>query len=953
MPRVPKVSPLTDPAPVEDAISLMSEVFALVGSTKDSQQMLKGACRLLTAGRPWELAWVGIVDPNGRIQPIAQAGLRDKDLGSISLAWDSDSSGEAIAPTAARESLPQVMTDLKEDRRPEPWRTQALARGCRAAAAFPLRFGENVLGVLSLYAPSSDAFGTAELSVLQGLTDHLAHGLGRLQAEEQRAKRMREFEVIRSLTSEMISRPDHSTLLHTVVEKATDLLEGACGGMYLSEPEEQVVRCLVSYPTPPDYTGAVLRYGEGAAGLVAQTGQGMIIPDYPQWPGRSDLLQEGAPLQSLLTVPMTLQGRVIGVIEIWRTAEQPPFTRADLDLLTLFANQAAVALENARLIEWTASERQRVQLLYDVTQALTRSLDPAEILQRAIALTTDSIGAMFGEAFLLERSTGRLRLRVLAGRDPVEIPEIESRLSARQGKGLVGWIAKTRQPALVDDVTTDDRWEEVGGVEGIHTALGAPVLAGNDLLGVIMLFHRDRAAFHDEHLHLLTAIARQVGLALSNAERFQQTRRRLAEMSAIQQVGQVINRRLEMQPLLEEVVHQVGEVLGYPVVEILLVDGQELTVRASRGSKYEVPHRIPLSEGLVGRAARTNEPAYAPDIRLDPDYVNALPDTQAEIVVPLRERGVVFGVMNVESPEAGSLTEDDLRLLSLLADQISVAIENAALYDHLRQHADELEQTVAERTSLLAEALEQARQADRIKSQFVSDVSHELRTPLSNIRLYLDLLTQGKPDRFSNYVDTLTRETERLMRLIEDLLAISRLDAGATPLTSTPLDLNDLARTLVQDRQRLFAARGLVLQFQPQAALPPILADEHMLSQVVANLLTNAMQYTPMGTVTISTASMCQDDRTWTTLTVADTGLGIPLEEQPRLFERFFRGANSHTVRAPGTGLGLAICKEILDRHGGKISLESQVGRGSAFTLWLPACEGPPVAPSAHDGIEG
>ncbi|MCJ7708918.1 MAG: GAF domain-containing sensor histidine kinase, partial [Anaerolineales bacterium] len=378
-----------------------------------------------------------------------------------------------------------------------------------------------------------------------------------------------------------------------------------------------------------------------------------------------------------------------------------------------------------------------------------------------------------------------------------------------------------------------------------------------------------------------------------------------------------------------------------------------LTVRASRGSKYEVPHRIPLSEGLVGRAARTNEPAYAPDIRLDPDYVNALPDTQAEIVVPLRERGVVFGVMNVESPEAGSLTEDDLRLLSLLADQISVAIENAALYDHLRQHADELEQTVAERTSLLAEALEQARQADRIKSQFVSDVSHELRTPLSNIRLYLDLLTQGKPDRFSNYVDTLTRETERLMRLIEDLLAISRLDAGATPLTSTPLDLNDLARTLVQDRQRLFAARGLVLQFQPQAALPPILADEHMLSQVVANLLTNAMQYTPMGTVTISTASMCQDDRTWTTLTVADTGLGIPLEEQPRLFERFFRGANSHTVRAPGTGLGLAICKEILDRHGGKISLESQVGRGSAFTLWLPACEGPPVAPSAHDGIEG
>jgi signal transduction histidine kinase len=292
-----------------------------------------------------------------------------------------------------------------------------------------------------------------------------------------------------------------------------------------------------------------------------------------------------------------------------------------------------------------------------------------------------------------------------------------------------------------------------------------------------------------------------------------------------------------------------------------------------------------------------------------------------------------------------------VRLLTLLADQISVAIENAALYEHLRQHADELEHTVAERTAKLEIALEQARQADRFKSQFVSDVSHELRTPLSNIRLYLDLLILGKDERFESYLDTLTRETERLSRLIDDLLTISRVDVGAAAPLHIACDLNAIAQALVQDRMRLFGKKGLTLEFQPAPDLPPVLGDERMLSQVVANLLTNALQYTPRGGVLVSTARRDDDGRTWCALSVRDTGLGIAPEEQPRIFERFYRGEGSRRVRAPGTGLGLAICSEIVERHGGRITLESQPGEGSCFTVWLPPHEtartaGPVSAPS-------
>jgi signal transduction histidine kinase len=670
----------------------------------------------------------------------------------------------------------------------------------------------------------------------------------------------------------------------------------------------------------------------GLTYTVARSGERIVVTDARRHPLYQDEPWDGA----ITGLPLRIGEQVVGVMNV--AFERPhDFLDSELRVLELLADQAAVALQNARLYEETSSERQRVQLLYDMAQALASRTDPDDIVQQATELTVANLGAHIGEAFLFERGSGRLRVRGLAGKDPALKPEIDARIGARVGRGLVGWIAESRAPTMVSDVRQDPRWLQVTGLdEEIRSALGAPILSGDELLGVMMIFDRARGAFDQRHLDLLVAISRQVGLALSNAEGFQQVRRRLAELTVLQQVAQVVNRRLELKPLLDEVVHQVGEVLGYPVVEILLIEGEEMVRRAGTGSDMAVPLRMSLQAGVVGRSARTNRPSLVPDVAADPDYVGVLPETRSEIVVPLRKGGVVFGVLNVESPHPGSLREDDLRLLSLLADQLSVAIENAALYDHLRQHADDLERTVADRTAALAEALTQAQEADRMKSQFVSDVSHELRTPLSNIRLYLDLIKGGKPGRFGNYLETLNRETGRLVSLIEDLLAISRLEAGSTPLDLAPLDLNKLASGLVEDRQRLFREKGLELRFRPSPDLPAVMADEHALAHAVANLMTNALHYTHRGAVTISTEQRLEDGDTWETLTVADTGLGIAEAEQPHLFTRFFRGAAGRATRVPGTGLGLAICRETIARHGGRITLSSRLGEGSAFTLWLP-----------------
>jgi PAS domain S-box-containing protein len=239
----------------------------------------------------------------------------------------------------------------------------------------------------------------------------------------------------------------------------------------------------------------------------------------------------------------------------------------------------------------------------------------------------------------------------------------------------------------------------------------------------------------------------------------------------------------------------------------------------------------------------------------------------------------------------------------------------------------------------LRTALRQAEAAAEVQSRFVSNVSHELRTPLTNITLYLDLLERGKPERHPFYMETLHRETGRLKFLIEGLLRLSRLDLQEVTPRPRPLDVNALVETLALDRRPLFAEQGLQIDTQLEPALPVVSADPQLLEQVLTNLLSNALNYTPDGgRVWVQTDRNATDGQSWVTVSVRDTGVGISAEEQARLFTRFYRGAASRNPQtaAPGTGLGLAISQEIMALHAGRITVESEVGEGSTFTLWLP-----------------
>lgn len=802
----------------------------------------------------------------------------------------------------------------------------------KSMLALPLIVGETRIGAALLGFAAHHHFTPNEIAVCKQAAAQVAFALVKMRALEESQMRSDEMEALRKASLSITSNLDLETVLSSIAAFTLDLVRADDIHIFLFDGV--YLRFGAAHWSEEGHGEPFIQPREGGLTYsVAHSGERIVVSHVDDHPLFKDWHWGGA----IVGIPLKIRKKVVGVMNV-ALDEPHDFDDAELRVMGLFADQAAIMIENANLFQSIVEERSHVELLYDLAQELAITLDADVILNRALALTVENLYAKSGVISLMDREGRSLQdyATIIKISDSGADPDTAIRETFEPT--VIERVVESREALLVAEFNKkgeEAEWHSTN--PEISSAVAAPILSDEEMFGVMAIFHDAPGYFHSEHVDILVAITQHISLALSNARRYQQIERRLSEMNLVRQVVQVVNRRLEMQPLLKEVVNQVADVLGYPVVDIYLVDEGALVMGAARGTPVDTTSTYPFSQGVIGRAVLSGEAVYVPDVKKDKDYIEASPDTQSEIAVPLMKEGVVIGVLNVESPQLGGFSEDDVRILDLLADQLSIAVENAALYERLCDHADELQIVVAERTAELAAALEQAQAADRLKTQFVSDVSHELRTPLSNIRLYLDLLSRGPTERFDAYMETLSRETDRLVALIEDLLTISRMDAGTITPEPVEVNLNVIAKGLVDDRCQLYADRDLDLSLNMDEELPSVLADEKMISQVIANLMTNAMHYTPPGgEIVITTRQEHGDDQEWVTLIVEDTGLGIPDAERSQIFERFFRGTASREMKVSGTGLGLAISKEILDRHQGKITLSSNDQEGTAFTIWLP-----------------
>lgn len=335
----------------------------------------------------------------------------------------------------------------------------------------------------------------------------------------------------------------------------------------------------------------------------------------------------------------------------------------------------------------------------------------------------------------------------------------------------------------------------------------------------------------------------------------------------------------------------------------------------------------------------TQQTLVCPSLSADLKLFLTSPQNSKVILHPLLLEGENIGFIVLNLPHSYELAVSDVRLVAMVAEEVELALTKIRLYGRLQAYTNELEDRVHQRTQALAEANEQLKSLDKLKSKFVSDVSHELRNPITNLTLYLELLEFARPEKQPKYFNILRSQVRRLSSLVEEILTLSRLESSSHQHLYRPIDFNYLIQQVIVAHKPRAQNNQIKLRFEPTTPLPAVWGEPNQITQIITNLLDNALNYTSEGTITITTDLQKNETETEIVLQVSDSGMGIPEEDLPHIFDRFYRGSQINRDQIMGTGLGLGIVHEIVALHNGRISVSSSPSQGSTFTVYLPAAQ--------------
>ncbi len=421
--------------------------------------------------------------------------------------------------------------------------------------------------------------------------------------------------------------------------------------------------------------------------------------------------------------------------------------------------------------------------------------------------------------------------------------------------------------------------------------------------------------------------------------------RKVSETRTLYDIGQEITAQVAFKPTLQLIVDRAHDLLQADVSMLALRQEESDTfiMQAHSGTVPEALATLHIrpGEGLGGRVVTTGRPLMVGDYQEEyPEspFLEIVRESEIRsvVAVPLKAHDVVIGVLYVQSRDTHKFHGEDQQLLSALADQAAIAIENAKLFEQVRQHAKELEAKVRERTRELEEANLELEAASRHKSEFLANMSHELRTPLNAIlgytELILDKIYGDLPEKIQDVLKRLEQNGRHLLGLINDVLDLSKVEAGQLTLSLNDYSMKDVVQTVFTAVESLAAEKNLELKVRVSPDLTPGKGDEQRIVQVLLNLVGNAIKFTEEGEVRVEVTA---SNGTFL-VSVSDTGPGLSEADQERIFEEFHQVDSSSTRKKGGTGLGLSIAKRIVEMHGGRIWVESSLGKGSIFWFTLP-----------------
>ena len=866
------------------------------------------------------------------------------------------SDGEHALAIRSRVPLNIAETDI-DARISNAGRAMAEARGIRSLIVVPMLHHDEAVGTIVVTRREPGGFNDGESALLQTFADQAVIAIENVRLftelqQKNEALTQAHAQVTEALeqqtaTSEILkviasSPTDIEPVLDALVKSATRFCGAYDAIILLSEGDS--LRLGAHHGPIPNPIGLLVPAVPGtAAGRALLERRVFQVADLP---AEVDEFPEGSAIarqygyRTILSVPLLRENAAIGVIQL-RRAEVNPFSDKQIALLQTFADQAVIAIENVRLFTELEGRNRDLTATGEILRVISSS--PTDVQPVFDTIVRSAVRLCDGLFSGLLQFDGELIQHVAEHNfTPEALEEVRRIFPARPTRALYsGRAILERAVVHIPDVDVDDpeyQHHAVTHAIGWRSGLWVPMLREGAPIGVIMVARAVAGPFSDNEVELLKTFADQAVIAVENVRLFKELQARTGELTqsvekltALGEVSRAVSSTLDVETVLNTIVSRASQLAGGAGCAIYEYDeaAEQFELRATHNFDSgfaEALRAAPLrkGEGLMGRAAETGEPIQVPDISQPGAYQSSVRDTlirfgyRAILSVPLLREEQIIGSLTLTRKAPGEYPPEVIEVLKTFATQSALAIQNARLFREIADKSAQLEV------------------ASQHKSEFLANMSHELRTPLNAIigfsEVLVDRMFGELNEKQDEYLKDIYASGQHLLSLINDILDLSKIEAGRMELEATDFDLPsaiDNALILVRERA---TRRGITLGHSVDERLGPIRGDERKVKQVLLNLLSNALKFTPEGG-RIDVGAGVHDGVA--EIAVTDTGVGIAPEDQEAVFEEF-RQVGAADKKVEGTGLGLALSRKFIELHGGRIWVKSQVGQGSTFTFTLP-----------------